>query len=153
MLTYIFIIIICLFWLYYYCKKRNDFQIIQSNLNNIRDDVLYEKYPIIIYDKIVNVTDLLNTLFKYQYICKFTKNINTNTSLKNYSKYMIIHNTYTHDIEVSLSNNHNENVVIIIPAYNVLIIPFMWSVNSLDNKITCFELVDFVHYFLYRYFH
>lgn len=152
MLTYIFVIIVIICWTYYYLKKRNDFQIIQSRLDNITDNVLYEKYPIVISDKIVNVNDLLNTLFKYQYVYKFTKTINENTSLKNYSKFMIIHNTYDKDISISLSNNDNENVVVIIPIYNVLIIPFMWSINSLNDKITCIELFDFVHYFLYRYF-
>jgi hypothetical protein len=55
-----------------YFKKQNDFKIIQTTLANISQDILLERYPIYIKEKIVTVDDLKKTVFKYDYVsCKY----------------------------------------------------------------------------------
>ena len=69
MYGYILIIIALLFIIYaqYYMKYKNDYQILQVHLEGLNLDTLYEKYPIVIFNKIYDVNELLKTVFAYSY--------------------------------------------------------------------------------------
>ena len=65
-LILIILIFTCIFvYVNLYLKPKKDFQLIQANLNNFTEGILYEKNPFIIYDEIVNIYEILNTVFKY----------------------------------------------------------------------------------------
>ena len=48
-------------------KKKKDFKIIQTNLNDLLPTMLCDKYPIYIDESIVNIDELILTTFKYEY--------------------------------------------------------------------------------------
>jgi hypothetical protein len=52
----------------YYYQPNTDYTILQQFLDKLNADVLHERYPIIIYDRIVDPRILLSTLFKYSYM-------------------------------------------------------------------------------------
>jgi hypothetical protein len=145
MLVYLAIIVIVCSYAYLSLRPRTDFQIIQSNLSKLTDSTLHEKYPILINDQVVNAEDLCDSLFKYQYFFKKTHKLEINKTRKNFSKYLILHNTNKCDVNIKLCNNIH--VDIIIPPYNVLVVPYSWSVSDSDNELNCIQLNDFVHFF------
>lgn len=149
MLTYICIIIIVVAYVYLYTKPKNDFQLIQSTLNNITDDYLFEKYPIIIHDKLVNIDDLTDSLFKYQYLFKTYSIIDAHTTLQNRYKFMIIHNTNEEDCHFNLTNPSKKYTInTMLPSYNIAIIPFKWHLSDISLHLKSVLLNDLIHSFL-----
>lgn len=148
MLTVLSIAIIICSYLYILLKPKTDFQILQSNLHNISDNILYEKYPIIINDNIIDANDLLSTLFKYQYIFMKSFTLTHTHSMINYSKYLIIHNIDHNECTVQVSNpsNHSNNISVIVHPFNVLIIPYKWKIELGECKLRCIQLNDFSHF-------
>lgn len=147
MIVYLAIVVIICSYAYLSLRPRNDFQIIQSNLDKLNDSVLYEKYPILVNDKLVNIEDLCDSLFKYQYVFKKVYELELNKTKKNYSKYMVLHNIMDEDVNIQICNPRGTIVDIIIPSFNVLIMPYMWSVVNGDHTIKCMQLNDFMHFF------
>nr|QOI90378.1 hypothetical protein HWQ62_00241 [Pyramimonas orientalis virus] len=147
MLVYLTIIVIICSYAYMSLKPRSDFQIIQSQLCNVYDSVLYEKYPILLNDKLVNVEDLCGTLFKYQYVFKRVSVHSKNEIMKSYSKFVVLHNNTTVDTNITLSNPKGSQVNMIVPAYNVLIVPYLWGISGNDQGMDCIHLNDFMHFF------
>lgn len=156
MLIILSIAIIICSYIYILLKPKTDFQILQSSLYNISDNILYEKYPIFINDNIIDANDLLSTLFKYQYI--FTKSFTLTQahSMINYSKYLIIHNIDNKECTVKVSNppRYTNNISVIVHPFNVLVIPYKWkietdechSVQTKDINLRCIQLNDFSHF-------
>lgn len=145
MLLYIVIILLILFYFQCSLKKKTDIQILQTSLNNFSDSLLYEKYPILIYDKIVNSKDLLSTIFKYQYTFKKEEKY----ELYNKNRFLIIYNNNDKDITISISNKNDIYVDIKLKQNNVIILPAFWY-YKLSDDIELIGLNDFVHWF---YFH
>jgi hypothetical protein len=151
MLVYIALIVIICAYVYIVLKPKKDFQILQSSLSNMSDDMLYEKYPICINDQIINVQDLLQSLFKFQYIFvdHFTEQQPYNRV--NHSKFLVIHNNHPDncDLFVSSPNKNTDKVRIILPPYNVIILPYLWSVSTEDKcNLSGMSLNDFTHFLL-----
>lgn len=146
MLTYICIIIIVVAYVYLYTKPKHDFQLIQSKLDTITDDFLYEKYPIIIHDKIVNMDDLIDSLLKYQYLFKTSCTIHAQTTLQNKYKYMIIHNTNEKDCHFNLTNpNKKFTINTMLPSYNIAILPYKWHLSDNSLDLEAILLNDLIH--------
>ena len=177
------ILIICIAHLYInlYLKPKKDFEILQSNLQNFKEDMLYEKLPFVIFDDIVNANDILNSIFKYQFSLK--KKINygkTEPIIKNKSKYVVIHNNDHNDLIVYLNlplirndsekkyknnfydiitfdndaNLFTESMVsVILKPFNIICIPCFWcfQMNISNNNIPVFFLNDFIHHICINY--
>lgn len=139
MLVYLAVLVLICAYVYVVLKPKNDFQIIQTSLSNITDDMLYEKYPICINDRVINVCDLLQSLFKYQYVFKNQYGMTQLFQKTNYAKFLVIHNDHEDqcELEISSPNRSTEGVHMIIPAYNVLILPYMWSVSNTKTQSVC----------------
>ena len=83
----------CILYMNAYMCYKPDINIIQTRLSNIDFDILSEKYPIVIYDRILKPQDLVETLFKYSYIQQKNKIITFNdNAILNLSKYLILFN-------------------------------------------------------------
>lgn len=67
-LGYIIIFLIVVLYLQHYTYTRKDFKILQVYLDNVTSSQLYEKYPLLIYDRVVEPEKLLGSLFKYLYV-------------------------------------------------------------------------------------
>lgn len=144
------LIIIGLFYVKISLKTKDDVQILQGNLDKITDNTLYEKYPIIINDKIIESKELLNSLFKYQYSFVQYFDLEKETELKNTHKYLILHNISDNDVNINIQSPTNKHppININLPSYNVIILPYQWKILS-DSSLHGILLNDFIH----RFFH
>lgn len=144
------VMIIILFYVKISLKTKDDVQILQGNLDKITDNTLYEKYPIIINDKIIDSKELLNTLFKYQYSFVQYFELEKETELLNTHKHLILHNLSDIDIDIVIKSPTEKHppIDINLPSYNVIILPYKWTVLS-NGQLYGILLNDFIH----RFFH
>ena len=138
-------VIVILFVLYtkQYLKKKSDFQVIQLEMSQITDETLMDKYPIYIEDRVIDVNDVIKTIFKYSYINRRDPTITGNVTRVNLSKYCVIHNSFDTEITVAIKNT-TETVDFIIEPDRILVVPYMWE-YTLDRTITVVELFDMIH--------
>jgi hypothetical protein len=153
----IFIIILLFLILKYYLKYNEGYMVIQTFLNNIKsNDILFDKYPILIYDKIVNTNDILKSLFAYNYLTKKNKLYKNNTLIYNKSKFSLIQCDEDCIIDIinpkykkyiknnSLKDSDNVQYISIkLKKKQLLIIPLWWIYNS-DKPINVIELDDII---------
>ncbi len=66
----VIIILIIIIYVNYYTNYKKDYNILQTYLDNIDLALIYEKYPIVVYDRVINPPELTKTLFAYSYIYK-----------------------------------------------------------------------------------
>lgn len=105
----IILVFVIIFYLQGYFKY-GDFQIIQTNLTQFQQNILYEKKPIYLYNQIVNPADLLHTLFKYQYIYHELSISDESIVKRNLSKFVIVYNdSEQEDVYISLLHPLNFN--------------------------------------------
>ena len=170
------IIVVCLFLLLYtqsYAKYHDDYKIIQSNLRKIDIGTLYEKYPIVIYDRVISPQQLLDTLFSYSYAVKSEIVESVQNPCMNMSKYLILFNSlddsvinlvnpkFRKNIEwrkqngTVVSTKHLDNlrvqyVTIKLKKNQVLILPGYW-IYQVDKKIKKIALNDLFGFFYYGF--
>lgn len=103
----VILILILAIYLQYYLKYNNTYRIIQSDINKIDANVLYERYPIVVSDRLVDPNDLLKTLFKYTYLFKVT-----------HIQHGDIHPTLCINKYTLIYNNKDDiDINIILPSY------------------------------------
>lgn len=100
------VLIICMY-IQYYLKYNTTYRIVQATLANLDENVLFEKYPVLITDRIVKQETLLETLFKYKYMTRsFVIHHGTPCPYMTVNKYLLLYNIKT-----------DMNVNIIMPTY------------------------------------
>ena len=153
LLTLSLMFILVLVYAHYAMKPKQDVNIIQTNLDRINDNTLLEKQPIVIEDKIVNVTDLLGTLFKYQYLFKTDSLLKPDSGVQlNTYKYMIVYNTSAEDdayVTLTPPKSIREkypSIELILPPNTVVILPYLWSIEPTegDEKNTHSHLLQVI---------
>lgn len=167
------LVIICIcFYLQCYFKTPNDFNLIQTTLDTFDINMLYDKQPIYIYDKIVNPADLLGTIFKYQFMYHVLSISNNMLTKRNLSRYVIIYNDNpeeptkisiahpkstvkdlsfksshfvkkNYNISPLMLDNTYDNVIdFILKPMNCIILPLHWIYRTHTNKIIEIHLHD-----------
>lgn len=146
----IIVVIIFLFYIKISLKTKDDVQILQGNLDKMTDNTLYEKYPIIINDKVIDSKELLNTLFKYQYSFVQYFELEKETELINTHKYLILHNISDIDIDIVIKSPTEKHppIDINLPSHNVIILPYKWIILS-NGQLNGILLNDFIHKFFH----
>lgn len=159
----IIIIIILLILIYYnhYKRYNTDYNIIQLFLEQLTLELLNERNPIIIYDRIVNPEILFETLFKYSFIFKKKYYLNNNNFIQNTkSKYTLLLNPNNNvDINI-ISPIHNSNIkynfdtiensninfiTIKLKKQQILILPPFWNFNiKKDDYLVIYRLDDII---------
>jgi hypothetical protein len=110
-LIIIIVLLIVIIYIHYYNNYKNDYNIIQTFVDKVDLTTVYEKYPIVIYDKIINPNELLKTLFAYAYVFKNEAKIRPILPTYNKSKHMIIWNA-DNDILINIINpKYIKNIV------------------------------------------
>lgn len=99
-LVVILVVLVVAIYMQYYNNYKSDYNILQTYLDNIDLNVLFEKYPIVIYDRVLDPRQLLKTLFVYTYTFKKEFILNPVTPVYNGSKHMII---WSQDKDVSVN--------------------------------------------------
>lgn len=132
-LIIILVTLLVLIYVRYYFSHNNDYDILQTDLENFNLNLLYDRYPVIIYDQILNPQDLLKTIFKYQFTFKKFGSFNPLFPTLNNHKFMVLYNDKT-----------NATINIISPKYKSLM---KWSnVNGMRITNTPLESIDNVQY-------
>lgn len=176
MTKFLFIIVVILIfsiYIHYYSKYNNSYEIIQTYLDKVNIDMLYERNPIVIYDCIKTPKQLLGTLFKYSYVTKSEYKLTTQYPVINRSKFSFIYSTNNNDTYVNLVNPSYKKdmnwmplkqnnikttdkmstiglddtkvqyVTLKLKPYQVVILPMHWIVQT-DTPILKYNLDDFV---------
>lgn len=141
-------ILLSILYIQAYLKPKTEYTILQSYLDKLKPESLYDKYPIIIYDSVKNPEDLLSSLFAYSFAFKSTKDITSNMIYQANSKFTLI---YTNSENGSLINiispkykvNKKKNIdnqdssvqyiTIKMKPYQVMILPMFWHYCLTDN--------------------
>lgn len=132
-LALILVLLILMVYIKYYGKYNDGYEMVQTNLNQVNIDLIYEKNPVLIYEPITKPKQLLSTLFKYSYLIKFEYKINQPDIVVNTSKFSIIYPIDTHT-----ANNETVFVNVINPS-NRSKLKFKRLKNGLKVSTTPFE--------------
>jgi hypothetical protein len=175
MLLVIAIILFCILYLSYYAKYTNEFDIIQVFLDKVSPDILYERQPIVIYDSLANPKDLLNTLFKYQYLFQREYDTPTETGVAVKSKFSIIYSSQNEQVVIKLihpkynsdfkwySSQHQrlsttdinttniQYIDVQLKKNQVMLIPSHWIVHA-DVSLHKIDIDDVASYIYFRVF-
>lgn len=142
------IIIICILAIYHYHPKT--ITINQTTIQNFNFNLLYQKNPIVIVDNIINLNDVLNLWFKYNFIYAL-KDIQNNWKQSN-AKYSILHNNSNSKIELHICNPHvkinnkmptsdSKIITINLSENQFIILPFKWY-YYLENNLEIINIHD-----------
>jgi hypothetical protein len=144
----IIIIIIILVYGRYYLKYNKDIKILQVNLDNLDLNILYEKYPILIYDQVYDHDQLLKTIFNYSIQYSVSKDLIPSIPIINKSKYLLISSAEDTNSIINIINPKYNNeakkrvefldtkmqyVSIKLKPKQVIILPSRWIYQSYDN--------------------
>jgi hypothetical protein len=139
LITFIIILIIIIYIQYYY-KFKNDFKINQVYLDKIDMNLVNEKYPIVIYDKIIEPKQLLKTLFAYTYnISSDFPLLFENKVYINLAKYQIIYNQLS-DIDINIIHPQFKNKIEFIQSKDSNTIHSRKTVDNLNIEYLTIKL-------------
>ena len=157
----VIIVLISLLYLQYYIRTKPDYQILQVYLDKFKLDTLYEKYPIVIYDQVYNVNDLLKTIFAYSFVFNKEFTIEPDKIYRNDHKFTvlssnddvavkIINPKYKKDIKDKLENSNVQYITIKLKEHQVLILPALWYYHTDNIDIQAIGLDDLISKWLYK---
>lgn len=171
LLFFIVVLLIVLIYVHYYSKYNNTYELVQTFLDKVSLDMLYERNPIIIYDSIKTPKQLLGTLFKYSYVTKTDYKVTHSSPIMNRAKFSFVYSTNNQDTSINLINpsfksmmkwnKHNnknindmvsptpledttvEYITIKLKPYQVVIVPMHWIIQT-DAPLVKHNLDDFI---------
>lgn len=147
-----------------YLKPKRSVELLQTNLTNFDTNLLFEKQPILIFDQIVDPQNVIDVFFKYTHNLSFDSFVSPSTR-QNLSRFMIVHNSDEKNHTISLAKyltrvkhtdknmffstvsgtaTSDNQVNIVLPPKNVLVIPYLYTATS-SAKLPALYLTDFVH--------
>ena len=97
--------------------------VVQTTLASFTGDLLYEKSPIVITDRIVNVDELIASSFKYMYASAKHVDVTIDKQEKNKYKYMVLHSSLKGGAVLLTHPLTSESTQIIMHPHTVLVIP------------------------------
>ncbi len=129
----------------------------QTTINKFDFHLLYQKNPLIISDHIIDLSIILESWFKYNFISTQLSSI-VNTWKQNNAKYCLLHNNnnFNIDIHICTPNTKLENnipisktkiVTITLSSHQFIVLPYNWFYYNL-NYINIFNINDFYTKFL-----
>lgn len=145
----------------YYKSYNDDYNIIQTFLENFNLELLYDKYPIIIYDQIVDPLSLTKTIFAYSYVFKKQNVIQPSLCYPNNSKFALIWNE-TNDSQIDIINpkykkylnnktlqeaDEVQYISIKLKPHQILIIPSLWIIHS-NSPMEILQFDDIISKFV-----
>jgi len=161
----ILVILIILAYVYHYNSYKQDYNISQTYLDTIDLSIVYEKYPVLIYDKVCEPKRLLTTLFAYTYIFSVENSVSPDVLVYNKSKHIILWSNQS-DAIINIINpkynniikwrknektylkdqdNNIQYVTVKLKENQVLILPTFWIFDS-NVRLKCIALDDILSY-------
>lgn len=155
-LLYIVLVLLVLLYIQSYLKPKTEYTIIQTYLDKISIDTVYDKYPIIIYDLIQDPKSLLKSLFAYSYQFDTSGKLVPNKIFKAAAKFTLIYNDVSNSViniispkfHVDLSKPLKEQdssvqyVTVNLKQHQVLILPLKWYIETPSNTAPSFIMLD-----------
>lgn len=150
-----------------YLRPKKNIQLLQANLSNFDSNLLVEKQPILIFDKVVHPQNVIDVFFKYMYHLSNSSQTASGSNVQNLSRFAMIYNDSDKAIEISIkkyftkadsiSKNMYYSLIdqreddvkpltIKLPEKNILIIPYLFSFKT-EHTIPITYLSDFIHVF------
>lgn len=149
-LLFCLLVLLVIVYIRYNLKYNDYYQILQTDLANFKEALLYEKNPLVITDMMYDQEDLLKTVFKYQFITasKWTYEPSMNNKY-NYAKYLILYskNENKSNVLVNIINPKYTNekdpykVAVKLNSKQTLIIPPKWMFHC-DTELSCISVHD-----------
>jgi len=150
-------ILIILIIIIIYHIHPNTIVINQTTIDKFNFNLLYQKNPLIISDHTPDLTKVLESWFKYNFISIQPSSL-INTWKTNNSKYILIHNNNDSNIELHICNPNSklenniptQNAKIItvnLSAHQFIILPYKWYYYN-ENYINVFDINDLYTYTL-----
>lgn len=143
------LLIIMVIYLYvsYYIKVNPSLTLMQSGIQNIDFDMLYNKTPIVVTDRIVDVHDILSTIFKYQYSF-ISSPMNKTSWLRNSHKFMIVSVRTDQTIQVAhphakVGEGNYEFIDVVMRKHQIIILPFGWWISA-PSSVNIYQLDDMI---------
>lgn len=150
---YLIVLILVCIYAYCYYIKPSQFVILQTTLNNFSFDLLFEKQPIVISDKIADINQIISTWFDGNFIKDININIINDDWIINKNKYLYIQSN-DDNMEIIISRNES-NVGVKLKNKQSVILPFMCKYyidKNNKNNINIKGIDDYITYFLAFFF-
>lgn len=153
-------ILITIMYVYYYKNYKKDVVILQTYLDKVDINLLYEKYPVVIYDLIIDPRQLLKTLFQYSYMFQTDEIVDSNTAFVSKSKFTLV--WYSGQAQEDLilkvicpgnsdsSDSSQTDISIKLKKQQVVILPTYWGFKS-DVPFNCIRLDDLLSILLSKF--
>lgn len=138
-----------------YLKTKDEYTIVQTYLDKITIDTLYDKYPVVIYDQLQDPRALLTSLFAYSYQFENMISLPPIKLHKTRSKFTIIYTSnesvtihivspkYKVDGSKPLQSQDKtlQYVTVNLKPHQILIMPMQWHYET-TKTIRAIELDD-----------
>lgn len=147
-MTKLLILILCVLFAFIYHNyttlPNKNFDLIQTNIQDVSLKMVFEKIPIVINQQIKTPFELTNTIFKYLYIYKvFDNGLKTNYNCK--AKYALVY--CDSDYDLTLKNPlYKDQVILPLKHHQCVIIPHMWVISS-SKKVNLILMYDLMTLF------
>lgn len=131
-LVLVLALLICFIYARYYCLPNSQFEILQLSVNNLSFEVLMEKLPIVLTEKIVNPNDLIKSAFKYLFLYNSKSNtVQSDKWLRCNGRFLIIYNKGEDclvDIAHPIQENINEKrfISMALSKNQCMVLPTFW---------------------------
>lgn len=164
MFVIIIVLLIIVIYLSYYLRTCPEYELIQVRLNNLKIDHLYEKRPIVIAESIVDIEDLVKTVFAYSYLFKnVSTNITDDQVRKNKNKFLLLYSDndiavkiinpkYKKELRKNLKESNVQYVTIKLRAGQVLVLPALWyyCADTPERTLKKIGLNDLISCWFYK---
>lgn len=153
------VVVLVLFTILYvqsYLRPKTEYTIIQSYLDKLSVDTLYDKYPIVIYDYLQDPNSLLTSLFAYSFQFKTQSIISLETFYKTSSKFTLIYNGHANSeislvspkYKVDLSKRMQDQdssvqyVTVNLKQHQIMILPIKWFFYCVSKRSPMMIMLD-----------
>lgn len=159
-LLWIIVIIVAVLYVRYYFKFPKEVAILQTTLNNFTFDILREKQPVVIQDRVQDMNEIKRSWFKYIFNSELSFDPDEYSRwYTNKYKYLILHPSQACEVLLYPANEkfdasgvppENATLVAIQLAENqMLIIPYrMHSSISCPSHVRALGVHDYITKFL-----
>ena len=130
----------------FYMTASSSFQILQTKLIGCTPELLSEKQPVVLIDRVVDHTDLLKTAFKYQFLTSDPKQDTLPGARYVTTARFTLLFSAVQDTHVDLAHPKTQHnlVRIKLPAGMTLVVPPRWTFCP-GAAVSCIKLYDSFH--------
>lgn len=158
----VILILITLLYAQYYLKYKHDYEILQVQLDNFKLQMLYEKYPIVIFDRVYQLNDLLKTVFAYSFLFQKEIGIQPDKVHRNKHKYLILNSDdevviklinpkYKNEIKENLNDCNVQFISVKLKEHQCLVVPALWYYHTDHIDVRGIEMDDLLSGLIYTF--